>query len=167
MDRDAELTAYLLRYLHENAYFKTFSEMADFFGVSIRQLQRLMHSPEQCKGGTIALGKILSYFGSRRISFDPVLTGFFGQKGENMAVEGSAYTRLNVAMPEGLSDAGKESFEYCRSFVQLLSLHMCPSCPHWCEPWDGQEKLSYRSCFVAQTAKALIHSIMITETQRT
>ena len=167
MDRDAELTAYLLRYLHENAYFKTVSEMADFFGVSTRQLQRLMHSPEQCKGGTIALSKILSYFGSRKIPFDPVLAEFFGQRHQEGITEGKAYTRLNIAMPDGLSDAGRESFEYCRSFIQLLSLYVCPNCPHWCEPWDGQEKLSYRSCFVAQTMKALIQSIMTAETQRT
>ena len=167
MGTDAELIAYLLRYLHENAYFKTFSEMADFFGVSTRQLQRLMHSPEQCKGGTIALSKILSYFGTRNIPFDPVLAGFFGRQHQERALEGKAYTRLNIAMPDGLSDAGRESFDYCRSFIQLLSLHVCPSCSHWCEPWDGQEKLSYHSCFVAQTAKALIHSIMISETQRT
>lgn len=167
MDRDAELTAYLLRYLHKNAYFKTFSEMATFFGISTRQLRLLMNNPERCKGGTIALSKVLSYFGSRRIPFDPVLIGFFGPKQQNTAMEGKAYTRLNIAMPDGLSDGGRESFEYCRGFVQLLSLHVCPSCPHWCDPWDGQEKLSYRSCFVAQTAKALTQAIMITETQRT
>lgn len=164
MGTDAELIAYLLRYLHENAYFKTFSEMADYFGVSTRQLQRLMHSPERCKGGTIALSKILSYFGSRNIPFDSVLAEFFGRRYQERAFEGKAYTRLYIAMPDGLSDAGRESFEYCRSFIQLLSLHVCPSCPHWCEPWDGQEKLSYRSCFVAQTTKALLQSI---ETQRT
>ena len=164
MDRDAELIAYLIRYLHENACFKTFSEMATFFGISTRQLRFLMNEPHRCKGGTIALSKILGYFGSRNIPFDPVLVGFFGRRHQERTSGGKAYTRLYIVMPDGLSDAGRESFEYCRSFIQLLSLHVCPSCPHWCEPWDGQEKLSYRSCFVAQTAKALLQSI---ETQRT
>lgn len=167
MDRDAELTAYLLHHLHENAYFETLSEMATFFGISTRHLRLLMNNPERCKGGTIALSKVLNYFGSRRIPFDPVLIGFFEPKQQNTATEGKAYTRLNIAMPDGLSDAGRESFKYCRSFIQLLSLRVCPNCSHWCEPWDGREKLSYRSCFVAQTAKALTQAIMITETQRT
>lgn len=167
MDRDAELTAYLLRYLYENAFFKTHREMADYFGMSTRQLQRLMNEAERCKGGTIALSKILSYFGSRKIPFDPILAEFFGQGQLEESAAEKAYMRLSIAMPDGLSSDGRLSFEYCQRFISLLSMHICPSCICWYEPWDGQEKLSHQNCFVAQTAKALEQFILDSETQRT
>lgn len=68
MDRDTELTAYLLRYLHDNHYFKSMEEMAEKFDISKRHVQRLVNDAESLKGGSIALSKILQYFGLHNIS---------------------------------------------------------------------------------------------------
>ena len=42
MNRDTELTAHLLQYMHDNHYFKNMEEMAEAFGISKRHLQRLI-----------------------------------------------------------------------------------------------------------------------------
>ena len=62
MDRDTELTAYLLRYLCDSPHFKSVEQMAETLGISKRQVQRLLNNPEAQKGGSIALSRILQYF---------------------------------------------------------------------------------------------------------
>ena len=160
MDKDTELTAFLLRYLFENGYFKTKDEMARAFGISKRQLQRLINAPESSKGGSIALSKILNYFGVREIPFDSVLATYLGKNMRITPVTEKAYMRLHISMPVGLSMEGEQAFTYCRDFLCLLSLYVCPNCPYWCDPWDGREKLRHRNCFVAQTEKAMEESIV-------
>lgn len=51
MDRDTELTAYLLRYLYDNHYFDTMEEMAVALDISKRQIQRLINNVDSLKGG--------------------------------------------------------------------------------------------------------------------
>lgn len=73
MGRDTELSAYLLRHLLEAHFFHSKEEMAQSFGVSKRQMQRIMNTSSRMKGGTITLSKVLNYFGVHQIPFDPVL----------------------------------------------------------------------------------------------
>lgn len=165
MDKDTELTAYLLRYLYDNRFFKTKDEMARAFGVSKRQIQRLVNNHESSKGGSIALSKILNYFGAHEIPFDTILSVYLGKSVQIEHVPKKAYTQLYITMPEGLSTEGEHVFNYCRDFLCLLSMYICPNCMHWCNPWDGRDKLKYQTCFVAQTAKALVRSIEVNYTQ--
>ncbi len=165
MDKDTELTAYLLRYLYDNSFFKTKDEMARAFGISKRQIQRLVNDHDSSKGGSIALSKILTYFGERGIPFDTVLSVYLGKSMQIESVPQKAYTKLYLSKPEGLSVEGEHAFDYSREFICLLSMYICPNCLHWCNPWDGRDKLQYQKCFVAQTAKALEQSIVVNFTQ--
>jgi len=165
VDKDTDLTTYLLRYLYDNSFFKTKDEMARAFGVSKRQIQRLINDHESSKGGSIALSKILNYFGARDIPFDTVLSAYLGKSMQMEPVPKKAYTKLHITMPDGLSTEGEQAFNYCREFICLLSMYICPNCLHWCNPWDGRDKLKYQKCFVAQTAKALEQSIMASYTK--
>ena len=171
MDRDTELTAYLLRYLHDNQYFKTMEEMAVTFDISKRHIQRLVNDTDNLKGGSIALSKILQYFGKHKIPFDPVLIKFIGDtvKQEEMKriqLE-KPYMRLYIPMPENLTEQGVCAYEYCREFVGLASSYICPACRGWCHPWDGNAKLHAQNCFIAQLTESLLESIVSLYTKRT
>ena len=166
MDRDTELIAYLLRYLYKNHFFNSKKEMAQIFGVSKRQVQRLMNTPEKSKGGSIVLSKILNYFGANNIPIDPVLSGFLGDsQGINVSVD-KAYERIHIVVNDMLTAEGEKAVSYCRNFIGVLSRCICPECTSWCNPWDGEDKLSSRNCFIAQTAKTLIKSIIEKHSQR-
>lgn len=171
MDRDTELTAYLLRYLHENHYFKNMEEMANTFCISKRQIQRLINDTENLKGGSIALSKILQYFGHHNIPFDPILLEFVQttvRRNEIHAIQmEKPYMRLNIERPENLTIEGIAAYEYCREFVGSFSAYICPDCRAWCNPWDGVEKLSGQHCIVAQISRVLIESISTLYTIRT
>lgn len=171
MDRDTELIAYLLHYLHDNHYFRSIEEIAAVFDISKRQIQRLINDTESRKGGSIALSKILQYFGLHHIPFDPVLTEFIGatirQSDMQEIRTEKPYLRLHLPLPEGLTDEGISAYEYCKEFVGLASAYICPSCRAWCNPWDGTDKLKNQHCFVAQLASALLQSIASTYSQRT
>lgn len=171
MDRDTELIAYLLMYLYDNHYFKTMEEMAAVLDVSKRQIQRLINDTHSHKGGSIALSKVLQYFGQHHIPFDPVLIEFIGntiRRNDTQAIHlEKPYLRLNIPMPDSLTEEGIAAYEYCKEFVGLTSSYICPDCRAWCNPWDGTEKLQNQHCFVAQLANALLQSIASTNNQRT
>ena len=161
MDRDTELTVYLLRYLLENRYFRSKEEMAETFDVSKRQIQRLMNVPERTKGGTIALSKILNYFGTRRIPLDPVLSGYMGISAQNTVIleHIPAYLHIHLHCSTELDEAGHDALQYSCQFIGVLSRYICPYCQTWCNPWSDTASLENRTCLVAQTARALIASI--------
>lgn len=163
MDRDTELTAYLLRYLCDSPHFKSVEQMAETLGISKRQVQRLLNNPEAQKGGSIALSRILQYFALHQIPFDPVLRAFAdtanekGRKNEMHKHEPAA--RVAIPAYQGISASGMKAYEYYREFIGILSIYICPSCHSWCNPWDGSEKLKAKHCFLAEVTKELMHSI--------
>lgn len=171
MDRDTELTAYLLRYMHDNHYFRNMEEMAEVFDVSKRHLQRLINHPDTLKGGSIALSKILQYFGKHSIPFDPVLIRFVSdtirRDETQMTKLDKPYLRMLLPMPENLTEEGMEAYEYCKEFIGRTSSYICPDCSAWCNPWDGTDKLQSQHCFVAQLARSMLQSISISFTKRT
>lgn len=171
MDRDTELTAYLLRYLHDNHYFRNMEEMAEAFDISKRQIQRLINKADSLKGGSIALSKILQYFGLHHIPFDPVLIDFIGNtvrqnEGQSIQLE-KPYLRLHIPLPENLTDEGITAYKYCKDFIGLTSSYICPDCNAWCNPWDGTAKLQSQHCFIAQLADSLLQSVAASYTKRT
>lgn len=163
MGKDAELTAYLLRYLLDSKYFKSMEEIANTFDISKRQVQRLVNETDSLKGGSIVLSKILQYFGYRKIPFDPVLIDFIGNHARNteeaFAQQGKSYLRFYIPMPEGLPVEKKAAFAYYTEFVGLISSYVCPECNTWCDPWDGSSKLDNRQCFITQLAKELLLTV--------
>ena len=171
MDRDTELTAYLLRYLYDNHYFNTMEEMADALEVSKRHIQRLINDTASLKGGSIALSKILQYFGNHHIPFDPVLIEFISNTIRHTDTEKSQlpkpYLRLSLPMPENLTEEGMSAYEYCKVFVGFTSSYICPDCSAWCNPWDGTAKLQSQHCFIAQLAEALLQFVAASYTKRT
>lgn len=171
MDRDTELTAYLLRYLHDNHYFRNMEEMSETFGISKRQIQRLINDTQSLKGGSIALSKILQYFGLHHIPFDPVLIQFIGGTIRQENIQNNQldkpYLRLCIPLPENLSDNGVNAYEYCKEFVGFVSSYICPDCSAWCNPWDGTAKLQNQHCFIAQLADSLLQSVAASHTKRT
>lgn len=169
MDRDTELTVYLLRYLLENRFFHSKEEMAEIFDVSKRQIQRLMNAHGKTKGGTIALNKIVNYFGLHQIPFDPVLARYLGFD-TNQALKNKvlpAYQRIQLHCSGLLDTAGVEAINYCCNFIGMISRYICPSCIAWCDPWSATTQIEQRSCLVAWTAKTLIESIELEYTKRT
>lgn len=171
MDRDTELTAYLLRYLHDNHYFRNMEEMSEALGISKRQIQRLINDTQSLKGGSIALSKILQYFGLHHIPFDPVLIQFIGdtiRKGDVQDTRlDKPYLRLYIPLPENLSEDGVSAYEYSKEFVGFVSSYICPDCSAWCNPWDGTAKLQSQHCFIAQLADSLLQSVAASYTKRT
>lgn len=163
MNRDTELTAFLLRYLHDNKYFRSMEEMANEFDISRRHVQRLINSADTLKGGSIALSKILQYFGLHRIPFDPILIQFIGdavRRDEDRMIRlEKPYLRLCLPRPDNLTEEGTSAYEYCREFVGLASSYVCPDCREWCDPWDGTEKMHGRQCFIAQLSRTLLKSV--------
>lgn len=160
MNRDTELTVFLLKYLLDAHVFHSKEEMAQVFGISKRQIQRVMNNPERLKGGSIALSKILNYFGIHGISFDPVLMQYLELPTSSPAQgKGIAYKQISFLNEELISPEGLEALGYCREFIGLMSSYACPRCKTWCNPWNAETSLSLQSCIVAQTAKALLHSI--------
>ena len=171
MDRDTELTAYLLRYLYDNHYFDTMEEMAVALDISKRQIQRLLNNVDSLKGGSIALSKILQYFGQHHIPFDPVLIKFFDDticcNNVQTVQLKKPYLRLSIPIPENLTAEGVAAYEYYREFVSLTSSCICPNCVAWCNPWDGTAKLQNQHCFIAQLANSLLQSVAASYTKRT
>ena len=171
MNRDTELTAHLLQYMHDNHYFKNMEEMAEAFGISKRHLQRLINDADNLKGGNIALSKILQYFGRHNIPFDPVLIEFIGNTARQSVTDSirpeKPYMRLYLPKPENLTEEGIGAYEYCREFIGLVSSYICPDCRAWCNPWDGADKLQVQDCSVAQLANSLLQSVAASYTKRT
>ena len=158
------LGVHLLNYLIEQHCFASKKEISSVLGISKRQLQRLMNAPEKTKGGTIALSKILCYFGRHNIPFDPVLAEILNVASPSNeqisaaysdAKGGEAYTHLRLPLIQGLTGEGEDAYKYCEDFIRLLSRCLCPSCNIWCNPWDGQEVLLSRPCLVMKTAHSL------------
>jgi len=171
MSGDTELTAYLLRYLHNNHYFQTLEDMADAFGISKRQIQRLINSADSLKGGSIALNKILQYFGRHHIPFDPVLIEFISNTARHDEIVSiqpeKPYMRMNLPLPENLTEEGVAAYEYCRNFIGLVSSYLCPDCRSWCNPWDGASKIREQQCILAQLADTMLLTVATTYTKRT
>lgn len=84
MDKDIELTSYLLRYLLKEGYFESKREMAETLDVTKRILQRLMNEPEKLKRGSESLGKVLCYFAIHYIPLDDVLAEYIPMFGGNL-----------------------------------------------------------------------------------
>ncbi len=161
MDKDTELTVYLLRYLLENRIIRSKSEIANELGVSKRQIQRIMNDPEGSKGSTIALSKILRYFGLHRIPFEPVLLQYLEMPMTSGVSDNDAPAYMQIRLPviNGLGIDGAEAYEYSHQFVGLMSSFLCPHCRTWCNPWAGDESVLHHSCLVAHTARSLLASI--------
>lgn len=171
MDRDTELTAYLLRYLHDNHYFKSMEEMAEKFDISKRHVQRLVNDAESLKGGSIALSKILQYFGLHNIPFEPILLEFVSKtvrrnEASEIQLE-KPYLRIKLPQPNDLTAEGLAAYEYCKEFVGIVSSYICPDCRAWCNPWDGTEKVKGQHCFIAQLTNVMLQSVVESYSKRT
>ena len=170
MSSDTELTAYLLRYLHDNHYFQTMEEMAEAFGISKRQIQRLVNNADMLKGGSIALNKILQYFGRHHIPFDPVLIEFVSNTARRDEIEKlqleKPYMRINLPFTEDLTEEGVAAYEYCRKYIGLVSSFLCTDCQSWCNPWDGIVKIQDQQCMLSQLAEAMLQTVATTYAKR-
>jgi len=163
MERDTELTAFLLRYLHDNHYFRSIEEMAEVLDISKRQLQRLLNSTDSLKGGSIVLSKVLQYFSLHHIPLDPILEAFMEKERQKYAGKeiqlDKPYQRIYLPIPSGTNDEQMEAYEYCKECIGIISSYICPSCTAWCNPWDGTDKLQGQHCFIARLARTLLQSV--------
>lgn len=165
MDKDVELTSFLLRHLRDNGYFKSKQAMATEFEMSKRILQRLMNTPEQLKGGSLALGKVLHYFGEHAIPLDDILMKYFASSTQSSDLPHSettdvpAYMNITLSLPQESTHAADPTFAYCQHFISLLSQYICPTCTHWCDPWENGNDLTKQECMVGHTAKRVMETL--------
>ncbi len=166
MDKDVELTSFLLRHLRDNGYFKSKQAMATEFEMSKRILQRLMNTPEQLKGGSLALGKVLHYFGEHAIPLDDILMKYFSSSTQSPDLPPSetndtpAYMNITLMSPKKSAHTTDPAFAYCQHFICLLSQYICPTCTHWCDPWENGNDLTKQDCMIGHTAKRITETIL-------
>lgn len=161
-----DLTGYLLNYLLDN-YFDSKADMARKLDMNKRILQRIINDPDPAKGGSIALEKALGYCAQHHVPLDPVLNEYCRYNFENeeertiATVEpaATAYSRLVLPAPDGLTEEGLAVMESMCSFIQQASAHICPNCANWCNPWDGTDKLTKGDCYLAQMARNILRDV--------
>lgn len=165
MGKDIELTSYLLHYLHDSGYFKSKREIVETFDMTKRLLQRLMNTPEKSKAGSIALGKVLCYFGNHHIPLEKVLEDFLDSSTEATSVirNTAAYQRLALPQSEPLHKEKADNLAYYQQFLQLLSQYLCPSCSMWCEPWNEQTNILSQNCLIGDVARRIMEEYRSTQ----
>lgn len=161
MDKDIELTSYLLRYLLKEGYFESKREMAETLDVTKRILQRLMNEPEKLKRGSESLGKVLCYFAIHHIPLDDVLAEYMSTDVPTVKTEQlhEAYRRLKLSEPEMLTSEEKDIFLYGCDYLCTLSQYICPTCEKWCNPWSKAPQIEKQNCMIGRLSKRLQDAI--------
>lgn len=159
---EKQLTAHLLRTLLSR-HFQSKSDMARKLGVGHRAMQKAFQHIDDAKAGTIILDKALFYCAQHRISLDGIVNGFIQnpleESGENMTGENQmpeAYNQLCVLLPDHLTSEGMEMFGSMLNFVRRASVHVCPACKTWCNPWDGEPHVEQSNCYIGHIIRVMM-----------